>query len=97
MGKHCQHEITDVFADFSQAEWDKYFPIEQNTGDLNIPDFDFSNFTEGYSGPAMGPSDFATAGTGINIPSAQDLADVNFTHTYIPGSVPNTYQNMYHQ
>jgi hypothetical protein len=30
-----------------QNEWDKYFPVETNTGDLNIPDFNFSEFTGG--------------------------------------------------
>jgi len=33
----------------SQNEWDKYFPVETNTGDLNIPDFNFSDFTGGGS------------------------------------------------
>jgi hypothetical protein len=28
-----------------QNEFDKYFPVETNTGDLNLPDFDFSQFT----------------------------------------------------
>ncbi|KAK5699960.1 hypothetical protein LTR97_006094 [Elasticomyces elasticus] len=57
------------------AEWDKYFPIEQNTGELNVSDFDFAN----YSGGAMrGPS------IDLAIPSTRDLADVNFTPTFYP-------------
>ena len=70
-----------------QAEWDKYFPIEQNTGDLNIPDFNFADFTGAYSGAPMDMSGYGTADAGINIPSVQDLADVSFTSTYIPGNV----------
>jgi hypothetical protein len=32
-------------ASLEQNEFDKYFPVETNTGDLNLPDFDFSDFT----------------------------------------------------
>ena len=77
-----------------QAEWDKYFPIEQNTGDLNIPDFNFADFTGAYSGAPMDASSFATTGSSINIPSAQDLADVNFTTTYYPEPVHSQQQNL---
>ena len=40
----------------------------------------------------MDTSAFSTAGAGFNIPSAQDLADVNFTQTYIPGHVNEQQQ-----
>jgi hypothetical protein len=40
----------------------------------------------------MDMSGFSTAGAGINIPSAQDLEDVNFTSTYIPGNVNQQQQ-----
>jgi hypothetical protein len=72
-----------------QAEWDQYFPIEQNTGDLNIPDFDFNNFTGGFnSGSSLDPATFATvassASAGVGGQSA-DMSDVSFTPTFIPG------------
>ncbi|TKA71618.1 hypothetical protein B0A55_07260 [Friedmanniomyces simplex] len=61
--------------DIDWAEWDKYFPIEQNTGELNVSDFDFAKFTGGgFSGPTID----------LAMPSAQDLADVNFTPTFYP-------------
>lgn len=41
----------------AQAEWDKYFPLEENTGDLDIPGFDFADFNGGYGGQ---PMDIAT-------------------------------------
>jgi hypothetical protein len=53
---------------FLQNEWDKYFPVETNTGDLNIPDFNFSDFTGGGGGP---PSfDASTANTAAANPNA---------------------------
>ena len=83
-----------------KAEWDKYFPIEQNTGDLNIPDFNLAEFTGGYSGASMDPT-FGATTSGINIPSAQDLADVNFTPTYfaegVPPSQQQNLQNLYNR
>ena len=81
--------VTDSVS--SQAEWDKYFPIEQNTGDLNIPDFNFADFTGDLNGPAMNPISFNGAGIAVNIPPANDLADVNFTPTYF------TTQGVYNQ
>ena len=68
----------------SQAEWDKYFPIEQNTGDLNIPDFNIADFTQPMDPTAFG----STTGPGVNISSVQDLTDVNFTPTYYPTNMP---------
>lgn len=86
-----------------QAEWDKYFPLEQNTGDLDIPNFDFTDFNGGFGGQQMdisalmgggGPSAGATMGTGpgaavqpdftanVNLPTAEDLADVDFTPSF---------------
>ena len=71
---------------FDQAEWDKYFPVEQNSGDLNIPDFNLADFTGGYSGPPMDPigafGTAAGAGSGVTIPSIQEMADVNFSPAY---------------
>jgi len=65
----------NVLTIYPQAEWDKYFPIEQNTGELNVSDFDFAQFTGGaFSGPSID----------LAMPSAQDLADVNFTPTFFP-------------
>jgi hypothetical protein len=39
--------LNRIFANHTagQNEFDKYFPVETNTGDLNLPDFDFSQFT----------------------------------------------------
>ncbi|KAM0715865.1 hypothetical protein Q7P37_008379 [Cladosporium fusiforme] len=42
--------------DIDWNEWDKYFPVETNTGDLNIPDFNFSEFTGGGGGGGGGGS-----------------------------------------
>ncbi|KAK3697611.1 hypothetical protein LTR37_017349 [Vermiconidia calcicola] len=69
--------------DIDWAEWDKYFPIEQNTGDIDIPDFNIADFT-GYTVNPMDPNAYGGMGQGVNIPSAQDLADVNFTPTFYP-------------
>jgi len=42
---------------------------------LNVSDFDFAQFTGGaFSGPSID----------LAMPSAQDLADVNFTPTFFP-------------
>lgn len=79
---------------FSQAEWDKYFPIEQNTGDLNIPDFDFANFTGDMSGQTINTASYNPTGNiGFNLPTAEDLAEVDFTSpnffvTNRPGANP---------
>lgn len=72
-----------MLEDIDWDEWDRFFPIEQNSGELNIPDFDFNHFTGGYSGPTMSPSSFAaaaaaTAADTFTIPSASDLEDVHF-------------------
>nr|POF02253.1 bikaverin cluster transcription factor bik5 [Quercus suber] len=68
--------------DIDWAEWDKYFPIEQNTGDLNIPDFDIAAFTGGFNTPAnasQNPSQtYPAPNDGITIPSVNDLANMNF-------------------
>ncbi|KAK3075610.1 hypothetical protein LTR53_000948 [Teratosphaeriaceae sp. CCFEE 6253] len=76
--------------DIDWAEWDKYFPIEQNTGELNVTDFDFANFTGGFSGPALDPSAFATAAAASSTDgfasTPEDLADINFTPTFYPGT-----------
>ncbi|KAK3720631.1 hypothetical protein LTR37_003680 [Vermiconidia calcicola] len=69
--------------DIDWAEWDKYFPIEQNTGDIDLPDFNIADFT-GYTVNQMDPNAFGGMGQGVNIPSAQDLTDVNFTPTFYP-------------
>jgi hypothetical protein len=66
-----------------QNEWDKYFPIEENSGDLNIPDFNINDFNYGMNQGVDSSTIGATVG-GFPIPSAQDLADVSFGPTYIP-------------
>ena len=46
----------------------------------------------------MPPMDLSSFGqSGISIPSAQDLADVNFTHTYIPGTHLPEQQILYNR
>jgi hypothetical protein len=58
-------------ANTSQNEWDKYFPVETNTGDLNIPDFNFSDFTGGGGGGGVsGPSSFDTSNNTAANPNA---------------------------
>jgi hypothetical protein len=80
---------------FVQAEWDKYFPLEQNTGDLNVADFDMGAFTGGYGGPRFDPLSVAAAVTttpnafGSMNPSAQDMSDISFTPTYYPNMGPS--------
>lgn len=44
----------------------------------------------------MDASTFDTSGIGINLPSAQDLENVNFTPTFYPAPAPGQ-QNMYNQ
>jgi hypothetical protein len=53
---------------------------------LNIPDFDLSNFT------GTDANTFASGMSAFTVPSAQDLAEVNFTPTYIPVSQTQQYQ-----
>lgn len=78
-----------------QNEWDKYFPIEENSGDLNLPDFNINDF-EGYStSQTMDPDAFNVTVGGFPIPSAQDLADVSFAPTYIPNTQQNQQQQFY--
>lgn len=68
-----------------QNEWDKYFPIEENTGDLNLPHFNIEDFTGYNTSQAMDPMSYgATTVGGFTIPSAQDLEDVNFPPTFVP-------------
>ncbi|TKA32186.1 hypothetical protein B0A50_01434 [Salinomyces thailandicus] len=83
-------DVAMLMDDIDWAEWDQYFPIEQNTGELNIPDFDFNNFTGGFnSGSALDSATFAMAADAIPNElqmqgATQDMADVSFTPTYYP-------------
>jgi len=83
-------DVAMTMDDIDWNEWDKWFPIEQNTGELNVPDFDFNNFTGSFSGPAPDQATF-TAAAAANAPyesvgpSTQDLSDVSFTPTFYPG------------
>ncbi|KAK5126294.1 hypothetical protein LTR85_010530 [Meristemomyces frigidus] len=84
-----QNADVAMLEDIDWDEWDRFFPIEQNNGELNIPDFDFNHFTGGYSGPTLNASSFAAAAAtttadGFNVPSAQDLEDVSFEPTFYP-------------
>ena len=71
-------------ADTLQNEWDKYFPIEQNTGILNLPDFNYQDFnTPSFPGSAAQTY-------------TQDLSDLNFPPTFIPDPrFTNPMQNHY--
>ncbi|EMD00124.1 hypothetical protein BAUCODRAFT_119676 [Baudoinia panamericana UAMH 10762] len=85
--------VMTMMDDIDWNEWDKYFPIENNSGELNVAEYDFASFTGGYSGgPSMDPSAAfaaAAAATGtLPIPAAQDLADVTFTPAYYPSHMP---------
>lgn len=80
-----------------QAEWDRYFPIEQNTGDLNIPDFDFNNFTGGIDGPSLDPNAFTVTASSIADNLAADpgdFADINFTPTFYPDITARHMRNV---
>lgn len=79
-----------------QAEWDKYFPIEQNTGDIDLPDFNIADFTGDPYRAAMDSSSYGAAAN-MNMASTQDLADINFAPTYIPNDYPRQPQNLYNQ
>lgn len=83
---HGGDTTMQTMEDIDWAEWDQYFPIEQNSGDLNNPDFDFNNFTGGLNGPTLDPYSFAAAATQARnpLPTADELADVSFSPTYIP-------------
>lgn len=51
-----------------------------NSGDLNNPDFDVSNFTGGYSGPPVDPTPFTTtAAATMEMPTAEELANMDLT------------------
>ncbi|RMY06221.1 hypothetical protein D0867_09773 [Hortaea werneckii] len=84
-------DVAMLMEDIDWAEWDRYFPIEQNSGELNVENFDFDNFNGGLSGPPLDPSTFAMAANTIpselTMPSNQDLADMSFSPAYFP--VPN--------
>ncbi|KAK5172994.1 uncharacterized protein LTR77_003116 [Saxophila tyrrhenica] len=76
----------NAMEDIDWNEWDKYFNPLENTGDINIPNFNIEDFT-GYNSQAMDPMSYNNTNVGgFNIPSAQDLADVNFTQTFVPNS-----------
>ncbi|KAI7139441.1 hypothetical protein KC317_g7521 [Hortaea werneckii] len=85
-------DVAMLMEDIDWAEWDRYFPIEQNSGELNVENFDFDNFNGGLSGPPLDPSTFAMAANTIpselTMPSNQDLADMSFTPAYFPA--PNS-------
>lgn len=86
-----------------QAEWDKYFPLDENSGDLNIPNFDYTDFNGGFGGQGMDiaslmggaapvgagagmgmppPPTTTTAPTAMDLPTAQELADMQFTPSF---------------
>ncbi|KAK4549273.1 hypothetical protein LTR36_007732 [Oleoguttula mirabilis] len=77
-----------MLEDIDWDEWNRFFPLEQNNGELNIPDFDFNHFTGDYGGPTANDASFVAAATTtadtFTIPSAQDMADVNFEPTFYP-------------
>ncbi|KAF2716888.1 hypothetical protein K431DRAFT_234376 [Polychaeton citri CBS 116435] len=75
-----------MMEDIDWAEWDKYFPVETNTGDLDVPDFNFADFTGGYNSSPMAPIDYSS---GSSIPSPEELANMNFTPAFVPG-IPGT-------
>ena len=61
-----------------QDEWDRFFPIEQNDGELNIPDFDLNNFTGGYESSGLENYNSPGIVPSINLPLVQNTGDVNF-------------------
>ncbi|KAK5132846.1 hypothetical protein LTR08_008562 [Meristemomyces frigidus] len=67
---------TLVMDDIDWDEWDRFFPIEQNSGELNIPDFDFNDFTGGYDDPNMDVSGFAAGAPTTTAGDYDDLEDV---------------------
>ncbi|KAK3671464.1 hypothetical protein LTR78_008742 [Recurvomyces mirabilis] len=82
-GDVAMHGLEDI----DWAEWDKYFPIEQNTGELNLEEYDMSTFNGGLSGPPLDPSVFAAAAavtTDSTQPLPEDLGDISFTPTFYP-------------
>ncbi|EME40354.1 hypothetical protein DOTSEDRAFT_74979 [Dothistroma septosporum NZE10] len=84
--------------DIDWVEWEKVFNPEHYTGDLNLPDFNMTDFTGDYSANSAGmdPTAFrVTAAANIhnigitqteplNMPTEAELADVHFTPTMIP-------------
>lgn len=78
----------------TQNEFDKYFPVETNTGDLNLPDFDFSDFT-GVGGVGFdngnNSNNTTTANNNASAPAAaaSQPTDTTNTSTASPSSSTN--------
>ncbi|KAH9829770.1 bikaverin cluster transcription factor bik5-like [Teratosphaeria destructans] len=92
-GGGAGEDMTMMMDDIDWAEWDRYFPIEQNTGDLNIPDFDFNNFTTGGGYDAAGGTggNVGTSvagnlggGAGAVLTGTADMTDIDFTPALLP-------------
>ncbi|KAK5107422.1 hypothetical protein LTR62_001283 [Meristemomyces frigidus] len=76
------HELEDI----DWAEWDKYFPIEQNTGELNVAEYDINSVARDQSGATLDTLAAAAAASTYSIqpdlPLPPNLEDVNFTPSY---------------
>lgn len=71
-----------------QAEWDKYFPVEENNGVIDAPDFDFTATDEDFGISPLDAASFAAVNQvlgGAQLPGAEDLSDVNLTMSFYPG------------
>lgn len=73
--------FVSILTTILQNEWDKWFSPETNTGDLNIPNFDFAQFNGGFDGPPMMNPPPAMA---PGLPDAGDLANVSMTPALFP-------------
>lgn len=86
-----------------QAEWEKVFNPEVYTGDLNIPDYNMTDFTGDFAAASMDPTMYnvqatqnihdigITQSNAFNVPISGDLSDVTFAPTsFVPA--PRRYQ-----
>ncbi|WPH04199.1 Hypothetical protein R9X50_00708700 [Acrodontium crateriforme] len=71
------------------AEWNKWFPLDQNNGVLNATDFEMSQNPGIFSTGTTSQPSYITTSAAAAIVSAEDLADVSFTPAYYPA--PKTY------
>ena len=78
-----------------QNEFDKYFPVETNTGDLNLPDFDFSQFTGVGGFDNNTNNNNTTNNTNSNAPasstSAPQRQSIDTTNTTATGTASTSH------
>ena len=77
-----------------QAEWNKYFPEEENSGNLNIPNFNSGRWPQGYDGhpnilpapigmvPGPGITQSALRDPQMVLPTTRPVAHADFAPSY---------------